>query len=804
MLLSFAWLKELVPYTGTVATLCSALTQRGLEIEKCETPFLYMQDVYVGLVQECAPHPNAASLFVCKVLVGEELLTIVCGAHNVCAGIKVPVALEGAMLPGELRIQTRTLRGIESQGMICSECELELHTDTTRGIWILPEDAPIGVSLYDYLQLEDTIIEVSVTPNRSDCLSVLGIAREVAMAFSLPLTLPSIEYPKEPDCEDTYSISVTQQGTSELERAGISYVQSYCLQLVQNIVQIDTPIAMRLRLQSVGIRPISLIVDILNYVMLEVGQPLHAYDAEDVHENTLCVSSINEETQLTLLDGTVRDIPAGSIAITNGDAIVALAGIMGTSAAIVKKSTSKVLIEAACFDAVSIRKTSKAMGLSTQASYRFERGVDPTMCQFAIERALALLAKYTTLQVSSTLHEYKAYAVRTPLLFRPDKVRDILGTAISDDTIETVLVHANCVIEKCTFFWKITPPSYRLDLTQEVDLVTEVARSVGMDTLPQLLPAIQINPSLLSEDTQYKNSVQTKNYMARCGLQEIISYSFLSKTLLEELGLTKQSVSILNPISEEYNVLRTRLLPSLLSAMQKNCHKGNVSCALFEVGSIFLSTHEGVATHVDERPVLGILLHGRKDSFVYGASDEEWTYQDIKGIVETFVCKNLGLQCTYTQEENTLYLPCVGIYAEGQKLGIMGRVEPELAERFDARADVWYAELRLPLLYDISAKKPLLYKPFSVYPSITRDVTYCYKQATCKVGTIIDTIEAMNLPLLDSLYCCDIYLPEDADEVRATIRMVFRDSTRTLTDQEADTIRDTIVENVKTQLRIWV
>ena len=194
MLLSFAWLKELVPYTGTAAALCSALTQRGLEIEKCETPFLYMQDIYVGLVQECVSHPNAASLSVCKVLVGEELLTIVCGAQNVCEGIKVPVALEGAVLPGELRIQKRTLRGIDSQGMICSECELELHTDTTRGIWILPQDAPVGVSLYEYLQLEDTIIEVSVTPNRSDCLSVLGIAREVARAFSLPLTLPSVEY----------------------------------------------------------------------------------------------------------------------------------------------------------------------------------------------------------------------------------------------------------------------------------------------------------------------------------------------------------------------------------------------------------------------------------------------------------------------------------------------------------------------------------------------------------------------------------------------------------------------------------
>ncbi|MDE7468718.1 MAG: phenylalanine--tRNA ligase subunit beta [Desulfovibrionaceae bacterium] len=785
MLINLTWIKEFVPITAPVEDICTALTQRGFEVESVETPLAYLNTILIGEVKECIQHPNAENLSVCRVSLGEEEYTIVCGASNVRAGIRVPVATEGTVMPNGLLIKSVALRGVDSCGMICSQAELGIASES-NGIWILPSDAPLGVSIASYYGVADTVLDISITPNRGDCLSILGIARELALYYSLPLTMPSMGYETTKAYTDSVQVEVVEECSS-----------LYMMQKLRYKEYTETPAQMRFRLVSVGIRPISLVVDITNYVMIELGQPLHAFDGASIQGDRVSVQYAKEGEECTTLDGVKRELTDQDIVIAGKTGVLAIAGVMGCACSEIQPSTREIVLESAVFADISVRKTAKRLSLSSEASYRFERGVDRGMVGHALDRAISLLVMYANAEVSST-RSHSSYSVPiSSILFRAEKARTLLGITIDDVVIEDMLVSLGCTVERKDFFWKITPPSYRGDLKQETDIIEEVARLYGIDTIPTALPSIRYNTVLHAMESQYMQMMTTKRILCELGLHEIISYSFISKQLLHHIEGEIEAVAIQNPLCAEYDVLRSRLLPSLLLAMQRNYNNGARSLALFEVASIFIDTHHSIDFHVKEKETVGILLSGYMNRQEWGYPKEVWDYRDAKGIVMEYIYSITRMTCSFKLEENHKALsPCVRIIVGGERVGVLGRIRPRLAKEFDARYPVWYCELSLASLYKYKASGVQSYTPIPSYPSMSRDITFIVEEH-CNIGIVLDAITTTSDSILESVYCIDVYKNESTREKHITVRVILRDSSKTLTDKEADMYRERIIQRVQ-------
>lgn len=784
MLLNLTWVKEFVPITASVEDICNALTQRGLEVEGVEKPFRYLQSICIGEVLSCEKHPKADTLSVCNVSLGEKEYVIVCGANNVRSGIRVPVATEGTIMPNGLTITKTALRGIDSCGMICSEAELGIKNESD-GIWILPHDAPLGMSLAEYYSVDDTVIDISITPNRGDCLSVLGLARELALYYTLPLTMPKTSY----TASSTYTDAVT--ATVEEECSTL-----YSMQSIRNIGHGITPASMRFRLLSVGIRPLSLIVDITNYVMMELGQPLHAFDASSVEGNAILVQHAVEGSRCTTLDGVERILSVSDIEIIGAKGILAIAGVMGCASSEITQESTSIVLESAVFNPVMVRKTAKRLGISSEASYRFERGVNRAMVDIACDRAITLLLENTTAEVSSARTRIEYPISVSSILFRPEKVRSLLGINLDDVIIEQMLLSLECSIERKDFFWKITPPTYRLDVAQETDIIEEVARLYGMDSIPTSLPPIRYNTVLHATESSCLRTLKTKQIIRSFGLTETISYSFVSKSLLERLEGKTPIIELQNPLCVDYDVLRTRLLPSLLMVMQRNYNRGVQSLNLFEVASVFLKNAQIAETSVKEKETLGILLSGYKSIQEWGYSKELWDYRDCKAIIMRYIKEFTGISCSFKVEENHHILsPCVRIILCGENIGVMGRITPSIAKELDARHPVWYTEISLESLYKYKSTTIPSFIPLPLYPSISRDITFIV-QNDCGVGTILDTIIGSASARIEHVGCIDVYHNEVTKEKHVTVRIVLRDGTKTLTDQEADAEREDVVRHI--------
>lgn len=785
MLVNLTWVKDFIPLTASVEDICSVLTQRGFEVEGVSTPLAYLDTICIGEVKDCVQHPNAEHLSVCTVSLGDKEYTIVCGASNVRSGIRVPVALEGTTMPNGLVINKVELRGIASCGMICSQAELGIALES-NGIWILPSDAPLGISLSSYYSVADTILDISITPNRGDCLSMLGIARELALSYSLPITIPQTSYESTHHYKDAIHVEVNEECSS-----------LYTMQKVRIADTVETPPHMRFRLISVGIRPISFLVDVTNYVMMELGQPLHAFDAQTITGNTVTVRYATEGDSCTTLDGIHRELTPNDIVIADESRILALAGVMGGACSEISSSTKEIVIESAVFNPISIRKTAKRLSLSSEASYRFERGIDRAMVEQALDRALALITMYTNAEVSS-VRSCALYPIPlSSILFRAEKARMLLGITIDDIVMEEMLLSLNCLIEKKDFFWKITPPSYRHDMKQETDVIEEVARLYGIDSIPTALPSIRYNTVLHAIEAEYLRTTTTKRMLSTLGLHETISYSFISRNLIERIEGEMPLVAIQNPLSAEYDVLRSRLLPSLLLVMQRNYNNGARSLALFEVASVFVDTQHNRDSSVREKEAVGILLSGYINRQEWGYSKEVWDYRDAKGIVMEYIYAITRMTCSFRLEENHNVLsPCVRIIVGGEYVGVLGRIHPRIADEFDARYPVWYCEISLDSLYKHQSTLPQAYTPLPSYPSISRDITFIV-EGQCGIGTILDAITQTSDEILEHVYCIDVYNNEHTGEKHITVRIVLRDSTKTLTDKQADSYRERVIQQVQ-------
>lgn len=806
MLLSLNWLREFVPYTGTAEDLGAKLTMLGLELDELVRPFADLEELVVGYVEERAQHPDADKLSVCKVNVGTELLDIVCGAPNVEKGQYVVVAPVGATMPGGLKIKKAKLRGQPSNGMICSERELGL-SDDHNGIMVLQDllEGPFtpGEKAIKALRLDTEVLDIGITPNRADCLSVLGLAREVAMAFDLPLTLPELDYSKIdsslPVCD--VKLDITNPDLSPV----------YHLKAVEEVKVGRSPAWLRWRLHACGLRSISNVVDVTNYILMELGQPLHSFDFGKVNGASVQVASAADGEKFTTLDGQERTLSQRDITIRDAKAAIALAGVMGGQNSEITDESKAVLLESAVFNPVNIRHTSKRLDISSDAAYRFERGVDYATSVYALERAAIMICslaggKTSKANIGDTFKQWS-----TPLItLRHKRAESLIGVILAPEFCEKTLTSLGCVVKKLEnssdIVWQVTPPSHRYDLEREADLIEELARVYGVDRIPELVPAVTrpLERAGLPMP-RHKFYSKVKRWAAGCGLNEAINYSFVGHKDLDQLGLPPEGrISIMNPLSAELDVLRPMLAPGLLNTLRNNVAQGAAGLRVFELAAAF-SADPSSETSAKENARLGLLLYGDRYSTAWPRKQEDADYLDIKGFVESFITwlDLPAAEFKMSEQPAAHLLPCVDVLVRGNCVGQIGRVRPEMAENFHARKDVWLAELDLDALYDMHIKVKTVFKTLDVYPPVRRDITVIAPLALTSAD-ILAAIYAAKPANMVEAYMLDLFRKEGESERNLTYRMVFRHAERTLQDAEVDKARDKTVAALTASLGVRV
>ncbi len=782
MLLSLNWLREFTPYEGDVQALADRLTMLGLEVEDIHNPFEDIKDVVVGHVLAREKHPDADKLSVCSVDLGlGEPVTIVCGAPNVAAGQYAPVAKAGTALPGGLTIKKSKIRGQESNGMICSEKELGL-AEESEGILVLSQEPGAfvpGTPIIEALALDDCVIDVSITPNRADCLSVLGLAREVAAAFKLPLTMPPIEYAEEgPDAGTVVSIEIDDPDLCPVYRAKV----------IEGVTVGKSPAWMRYRLIAVGQRPISNVVDVTNYVLFELGQPEHSFDLNKIEGAKIIVKLAGDGEKCVTLDGQERLLTSRDLLIRDAVKPVGLAGVMGGANSEMGEDSADVLLECAVFKPASIRKTARRLGIPSEASYRFERGVDQPGSEFAMHRATRLILKTAGGRAlpGAAMAEPKPWAA--PILrFRPAKASALLGVDVTGEFCGEVLTTLGCAIKaKGPGEYAVTPPSYRLDLEREVDLIEEVGRVYGMDRIPPTLPRVAKNLDEKVAESEFAYFNRVREWAVGAGLREAVNYSFVGHADLDLLALPADCrVSVANPLSEEQNVMRPALAPGLLQTVRHNLAQGNASLRVFEVAKIFHAC-ETSETTCKEHARLGLTLTGARNPAVWPWTRESADYADIKGLVEQFLASFKLPEATYAKVPGRPWLaPEVDVRLDGVSVGFIGRVKDDVAEQFHARQDVWLAELDLDALRAAGDKVKIAFRELPKFPPIRRDLTLVAPK-TLAVADILGAVKKQNIPLLEELALIDVFTPEQGAEHNLTFRMTYRHESRTLKDKDAD------------------
>ena len=790
MLLSLNWLREFVPYEGDADTLAHRLTMLGLEVEEIGNPFAALAPIVVGHVVERAAHPSSDHLSVCKVDIGTgEILDIVCGAPNVATGQKVPVAPVGTIMPGGLEIKKAKLRGHPSCGMICSERELGLG-DGHDGIMVLDSALVPGTPICEALGLDQVVLDVSITPNRADCLSVLGLAREVAAAFGLPLTVPPASLVESGEAFTNFSIEPDP-----------ALCPLYQARLIRGVKIGPSPDWLRYRLLAVGLRPISNIVDVTNYVMMECGQPLHAFDRDLLRGNRIRVGLAEDGMTLTTLDGQDRTLTGKDLLIWDDERPVALAGVMGGANSEIYDGSTTVLLESAVFDPASIRKTARRLGLSSDASYRFERGVDQIGNTHAMNRAASLMAQISGGAVAPGVAkaEPRPFEPRS-ISFAPAKATRLLGVEMPPDFCRETLTRLGCEIAEGQT-WQVTAPSFRLDLEREVDLIEEVARVYGMDRIKAVLPTVKKSLADLDKiDPTFSFLNQVKDWGRGVGLAEVVNYSFVGTADLDRCGLSQEGrVHIFNPLSEDMNVLRTELAPGLLGSLRQNMSQDNTRIRIFEVAHTFVQDPQS-DTLTRENNRLGILLHGGRFPGRYPYPEGRCEYADIKGLVEhLLLALGIGAASFERGSEHPYLAPEILVLAGGTIVGRVGKIREDLADAYQARGEVWFADLDLDLL--MSMRVSPIFRQIPKFPVVRRDMTLIAPQGLA-IGSVVDTVNALREPLLEDVFLVDVYTPEGSSERNLSFRFVFRHPERTLKDKEVEKINLRIGQHLVERLPV--
>lgn len=810
MLLSLKWLREFVPYTGSAEELGEKLTMLGLELDELVRPYKELEELIVGHVVECAPHPDSDHLSVCKVDVGTEVLDIVCGAPNVAKGQYVVVAPVGATLPGGLVIKKAKLRGQPSHGMICSERELGLSEDHS-GIMVLNElmEGPFtpGASAVETMNLDTEVLDIGLTPNRPDCLSVLGFAREVAMSWNLPLSMPKLD-------KEGVDFSSKALDSLKLEVESGDVSQLYMLQAIEDVKFGKAPAWMRWRLNAVGIRSISNIVDVTNYVMMELGQPLHSFDYNKVRGGKVRVALASDGEKHVTLDGNERVLKGRDITIRDAERAIGLGGVMGGQNSEIDDSCTAVMLESAIFNPSNIRFTSKRLDLPSDAAHRFERGVDQGMTAFALERAALLIARIAKGRMAAKPLSAELKPISLPVItLRQGRAEALVGVKFDTSFCVDTLSALGCKLEAAGqddagAIWRVTAPSWRGDLTREADLIEELARVYGVDRIPETLPHVSRSMEKAKPGmARHKFFGEVKKWAAGLGLNEAINYSFVGHKDLDFLGLPKEKrISIMNPLSSEQDVLRTVLAPGLLNTLRNNLAQGAGSLRIFEVAAGFSEDPKSpFGNGVREEARLGIMLYGDRYASSWPQKAEDMDYLDLKGFAEhLFAHLHLGAPTFRTAQSALPWLsPAVELVLDGQVLGSLGRVKPDMADAYHAKKDVWLAEILLGDIYEIWSKTKIAFASLPVYPPVRRDITVIAPQ-NLESDAILAAISAAKAQNMAEAKLVDLYTPKDSKERNLTYRLTFRHPDRTLQDAEVDKERDKVAKSLLENLPVRI
>ncbi|PIE59013.1 MAG: phenylalanine--tRNA ligase subunit beta [Desulfobulbus propionicus] len=807
MKFTLSWLGKFLSLDAVdTQLLTDKLTMLGLEVDAVEPLFEELDQVITARVESVSRHPNADKLTLCQLNTGDsEPIQVVCGAPNVREGMVSALALPGTVLPGNQKIKKSKVRGEISQGMLCSLRELGLSEDHA-GIMDLDTELEIGKPLATALDLIDTMIEVDLTPNRPDCASVLGIAREVGSFTGQQVTMPVTEVPTFSGDQVDFNVIVEEP----------ALCPRYAARKISGIVVGPSPDWMQRQLLAVGMRPINNVVDITNYVMLELGQPLHAFDLKKIKGQTIVVRRPqHNETVFTTLDNTERVIEPDMLMICDLEEPVAIAGVMGGLESEVTEATTEVLLEAACFDPVSIRKTARRLTLASEASYRFERGVDPEITLVALERAVQLMEKYAggTGQADG-IDLYPGKQERRTLLLRPEKVNDLLGTDLDSATIMRLLKSIEfLVVANEQGGLQVTVPSFRVDIEREVDLVEEVARLVGFNEIQPTLP--QIGMDAPSRDPMRTLRKEIADIMVSQGFFEAINYSFISEKYLDYLRLHKHDIrrkttNLLNPLSEEQSIMRPIMLPGLLENVRHNLNRQQTGIRLFELGKIFVQYDQQQMP--EERYHLAAVLCGERHpqaAPLYYADTPSDLF-DVKGSVEQLLT-TLRFQ-DETTPMNVDVLPvdstdapycdldlAMRLSLQSVDIGLAAAVRQDILADFGIKQPVYFFDIDLHALLDLK-RLVKQFKPLPRHPAVKRDIALLVP-GDVPSGELTAAVKASSQKLVESVALFDVYRGKNIEQgfKSVAISVTYRAENKTLNDKAVDTIHKKIVDALMSQ-----
>ncbi|WAH43619.1 phenylalanine--tRNA ligase subunit beta [Alicyclobacillus fastidiosus] len=801
MKVSYKWLSEYVDLRAiSPQQLAEKLTSGGLAVDGVEPRNQGVTGVVVGVVQEMERHPDADRLNVCQVDAGQgELLQIVCGAQNVKPGIKVPVALVGAKLPGDKEIKRAKLRGVASSGMLCSASEIGLDTrllpqSQTSGLYILPDDAVIGTDIVEVLHLDDFILDVDLTPNRSDCLSVRGLAYEIAALLGTNTTFPSEVSLQLPDAPSPVRVQL------ESERC-----VRYDALVLGNVGSVPSPLWMQMRLMAMGVRPIDVIVDVTNYVMLEWGQPLHAFDAGTIAESTIVVRQARPGETLITLDGVERHLDEDMLVIADPVKAIGLAGVMGGANSEISLGTTSVVIESARFDAPSTRRTGQKLGLRSEAQQRFEKGIDPAAVRNALLRATQLLIELAGGQVSGGVataqRDVGASTLSRVVKFSPSRCRDLLGCDIPDEVMRDLFRNLGFTVTLEGAEWAVNVPSRRPDISLQADLVEEIARLYGYDNIPSTLPTGPVTTA--ARDARQRLLEHVRNALVTRGMYEVRTYAFTSPEVYEALGLEeghplRKMIPLAYPMSDERRVLRTHMLPSLGEVARHNLSHRVDGGAIFEFGRCYEAREWPIQTQPREREVIAMMWFGSVPDSLYERA-RAYDFFDAKGAIEQLVT-GLGIAVQYERAQVSWLHPgrSAAISSNGVVIGYVGEIHPSTAAAYDLQTSV-YAELDVEMLLQQRPGAATV-EALPRFPGARRDLALLVNKDVL-VGQMLNEISKVSQvhEILRSARVFDVYAGQGvaADQKSVALALHFGANERTLTDAEMEEVVQDVIASLQ-------
>jgi len=786
---SIKWLNDYVEINETPEKLADMLTMAGIPVEAVETLGQNISGVVTGKVIGIAPHPNADKLSVCKIDIGTDLLTIVTGATNVRQGHIVPVATVGAELPNGMSIQPTKLRGLLSSGMLCSTEELAIDSklvapEARNGIYILPADTAVGIDIRVALGLDDVVLAFELTANRADCFSMIGIAREIAVLTGASLKKPMLNL-KETCTEKAASLANIQIIDSEL-------CSRFAARIIKNIKVGPSPVWMQQRIQAAGMRPINNIVDVTNFVMLEFGQPMHAYDYNLLARHSLVVRKPNPGEKLTTLDGIKRELEPDMLVIADAVQAVGIAGVMGGLATEVTASTQNVLLEAAAFKGSSIRRTSRALGLRSEASGRFERGVDTVNIIRALDRAASLLESMGAGEVCSGIVDaYPDIQLPKQVVFTPKQINNYLGTDIPAETMTAILKRLEFDVEAGSEKITVTVPTWRGDVTLPADICEEIARIYGYDKVPSTTPG---GSMVQGKQSNTQNTIdKIKNLLTSSGFSEILSLSFFHPDSLDKLNIASDStlrhaIEVLNPITDDFPHLRTTLMGGIMDTIVRNLSRKNEDLKIFEIGAVYLPEELPLKDLPQEPVMLCGAMIGKRHTLAWNQSRDMVDFYDAKGAVEALLA-GLGISDYIVEAgENATLHPgkTAVVKKDGELLGSIGEVHPQVLDAYGISKKIFVFELTVGALVKVAAINPS-YRSLPKFPTITRDLAVLLPE-TIAAATVTEAIKANAGTLLTQVQLFDVYTGQQVEKGLRSLAfsLTFQASDRTLTDIEID------------------